>query len=414
MLKIKGGGGGGASKSASRGVGKDVVTRSEALHTEAEHLVVLRAVLRDDDGNDRNVLVDFPSFTHFERNGLAADISFAVPPLSREELRFAMDLTKRNMELTYESSGYGWVSSEKRNELRDDSARILLVRRAPARAAGASTGTGAAKTTAVTPPPPPAGAGAGAGADASAAAATTAAASDDATVGDLIGFVNLRFTVQGELYGESSGPTTTMVYDIQLVEEAQRKGLGKHLMALVELISRKWRISSVTVPLIRGTETREFFTDTLKGYRADDDMGEGDDQQEVLVKKLAVPRAAAVSAADAAAAQKLIDEVTKGAAALAAMKGGDASVTKAAAPTTPPRDAAAAASGAGAGAGEAASPDTVTAPLGSTSADGTGGDAPLTKAQKKRLRKKKAKAAAASGGAADADADAAVADGVTA
>lgn len=50
--------------------------------------------------------------------------------------------------------------------------------------------------------------------------------------GDLVGFVHYRFIVEEDI-------PVAYVYELQLETCAQRKGLGKFLMQLIELIARK-------------------------------------------------------------------------------------------------------------------------------------------------------------------------------
>lgn len=47
-----------------------------------------------------------------------------------------------------------------------------------------------------------------------------------------------RFTIQGEVMDIMVGEASLYVWDIQLEESVQRKGLGKHLLVLLELIAR--------------------------------------------------------------------------------------------------------------------------------------------------------------------------------
>ena len=64
-----------------------------------------------------------------------------------------------------------------------------------------------------------------------------------------LGFVHFRFTVQGEVIDAMSGETQVYVYDIHIEEEFQRKGLGKHLLIILELIARKEKMSFLSIPI---------------------------------------------------------------------------------------------------------------------------------------------------------------------
>lgn len=52
----------------------------------------------------------------------------------------------------------------------------------------------------------------------------------------IVGFVHYRFTLEEEV-------PVLYVYELQLEPRLQRKGLGKFLMQLIELIARKVKIS---------------------------------------------------------------------------------------------------------------------------------------------------------------------------
>ena len=59
-------------------------------------------------------------------------------------------------------------------------------------------------------------------------------------------------------------------HDIQVEEEFQRKGLGKHLMQVCELIGTKQRMKFVQLLLPNGSERAvNFLTSKMKGYDVD-------------------------------------------------------------------------------------------------------------------------------------------------
>ena len=75
MSKVSAGGGkqGKSGKSRSKGSGADIVSsRTESLATSRNTGVVtlLRKALRNDDGTERDLLAELPSFTKYARNGL--------------------------------------------------------------------------------------------------------------------------------------------------------------------------------------------------------------------------------------------------------------------------------------------------------------------------------------------------------
>jgi ribosomal protein S18 acetylase RimI-like enzyme len=177
----------------------------------------------------RDVLADFAAFAAFDRNGLACDISFTCPghaSWTPEVARFAFELTRANMRALYEAApGWGWKEGAKRAELADGENRYLVAR-AAARGSG-SSGAAVADPAAAPPPALPAAAAAAAGGAAGAVAEAAAC-----KPGDLLGFVSFRFLPEGEY-------DLLYIYELQMGPHAQRRGLGKHMMQICELVARK-------------------------------------------------------------------------------------------------------------------------------------------------------------------------------
>ena len=115
MSKVTGGGGGKSKggKSTSKGKGSEVAsTRQEKLSTSRNGDVVtlLRGALRNDDGSDKDLLAELPSFKAFKRNGLQLSIEFRTgKQLDKAEATACFRMTKVHMEEEYDLSGYGWV-----------------------------------------------------------------------------------------------------------------------------------------------------------------------------------------------------------------------------------------------------------------------------------------------------------------
>ena len=95
----------------------------------------------------------------------------------------------------YDASGYGWDDDDKIKELTEEGTRYLLVREKQL--------------------------------------------NYDDTPGRLVAFAHFRFTIQGEVMEEMVGETSLHVWDIHVEDVCQRKGLGKHLLTLMELIARR-------------------------------------------------------------------------------------------------------------------------------------------------------------------------------
>ena len=213
---------GGGSK-AKGGSVKDSVSRTVGLQTTRnEHIMVLRAALREaSTGKDRNVYKDFQAtFGRYKKDDLEAEIEFfAGAKLPDDVRRWALELCKRNMEAQYEASGYGWDDGLKEEEF-EDCSRFLV-------------------------------------------------AKDKATAAPLA-FLHFRFSLQGEIYQSMSGEPALIVYDLQVAEEAQRKGLGKRMMQLCELMANKTAMQHVMFRMVgEHAPPLAFIQGKLKGYEAD-------------------------------------------------------------------------------------------------------------------------------------------------
>lgn len=106
-----------------------------------------------------------PMFLKYNRNGLDnISIRFASS-LTTDELEWAFDLVKTNMEDIYDASGYEWDDDDKRSELTEEGTRFLLIHD------------------------------------------ESSTVDDSAGVVEkpLIGFVHFRFTVQGEVMDKMTG-----------------------------------------------------------------------------------------------------------------------------------------------------------------------------------------------------------------
>jgi GNAT superfamily N-acetyltransferase len=210
---------GGKSGSQSQ---TDVVTTSKQMRMAAHQsaMITIRAALFDDTGNDKDMAKGLEPMCKFDRNGLTAAIKFYPGnALPTELTEFTFDLAKTNMEEVYDSSGYGWADFDKQEELCDNASRFLV--------------------------------------------ATNA---DD----EPVAFVHFRISLQGDLREQLEGEASLIVYDLQVTAECQRKGLGKHMMMVLELIARKNKLSFLLVPVVHGNEAADnFFRQTLKGYVRD-------------------------------------------------------------------------------------------------------------------------------------------------
>ena len=96
---------------------------------------------------------------------------------------------------------YGWDDEDKHEELKEPAARFIIVREKPTVAWEQGTP---------------------------------------------VAFVHFRFTLQGECFNQMKGEPALFIYDIQVEEAFQRKGLGKHLMQVCEV---GWRMADISASL---------------------------------------------------------------------------------------------------------------------------------------------------------------------
>lgn len=225
---MKGQGGGGTAKGGGKsrsGGGSVAVTKTKARKTAALEgtILQLRAALFDERGQDKNVTIGIaPSFLTYQKNGLNINIEFS-PKLSEDDVEWAFEITRQHMESRYDASGYGWDDDDKERELTEDGARFLLLR--------------------------------------------------DANDGDkLIGYAHFRFTVQGEIIDAMAGDSCLFLVDLHLETPYQKKGLGKHIMVLLELIARREKMSRVSMPIYLGDDaTKTWLLQAVqRGYELDE------------------------------------------------------------------------------------------------------------------------------------------------
>lgn len=227
---MKGQGGGGTARGGGKtrsGGGATKIVKTSARKTKAieAKVLTLRKALFDDNGKDKNVLSGIAEgFKKFDRNGLNVDIVF-VPTLTDTQVDWAFDLARDHMEMIYNSSGYGWDDDDKVMELTEPGARFLLLKD--------RTKSGCEE--------------------------------------ELIGFAHFRFTVQGEVLDEMNGEPCLYLMDLHIVKSCQKKGLGKHIMVLLELIARQQGMSRVCVPVWLGhNECKAWVSEKLRGFQHDE------------------------------------------------------------------------------------------------------------------------------------------------
>jgi ribosomal protein S18 acetylase RimI-like enzyme len=242
------------------------MSRQNRTEDVQESIGKLRAALFDSSGKDKDVTATIaPAFMKYDRNDLKLSVEFATK-LSDAMKEWAFEMAKGNMEDIYDQSGYGWDDDDKMRELEEDGARFLVVKETPVRDADAN------------------------------ADPTANADTDNVTTGKPVAFVHFRFTVQGEVMDVMKGETSLYIWDIHVDESVQRKGVGKHLMLILELIARQQQMKMVSIPVQLHDETALSFVSNLRGFAPDADLkdliGFDSDMEgfEVFSKVLSAPK----------------------------------------------------------------------------------------------------------------------------
>lgn len=153
-------------------------------------------------------------FKKFDRNGVSLTIEFKRSvDLDEETKEFVFQLCKKNMQKLYESYGSnGWKDREKKEELSEEKACYLIVRNQEKQP---------------------------------------------------VAFVHFRFDLEFD-------EEVLYCYEIQLTEEFRRKGLGKFLMQILELMAYKTEMLKVMLTVFKSNDSAvKFFMDALK-FEVDD------------------------------------------------------------------------------------------------------------------------------------------------
>ncbi|XP_051632598.1 N-alpha-acetyltransferase 40 isoform X2 [Manacus candei] len=151
----------------------------------------------------------FPVFKKYDRNGLNVSIECRrVSGLEPSTLDWAFELTKANMQTLYEQSEWGWKEREKREELRDERAWYLLAR-------------------------------------------------DPDTAP--VAFSHFRFDVE-------AGDEVLYCYEVQLESRVRRRGLGKFLLQILQLVANSTQMKKVMLTVFKhNLGAFQFFREALHG-----------------------------------------------------------------------------------------------------------------------------------------------------
>ncbi|XP_053134496.1 N-alpha-acetyltransferase 40 isoform X3 [Hemicordylus capensis] len=155
----------------------------------------------------------FPVFKKYDRNGLNVSIECKrVSSLDPATLDWAFELTKVNMQTLYEQSEWGWKDREKRDEMTDDRAWYLI-------------------------------------------------ALKDGSVP--VAFSHFRFDVE-------CGEEVLYCYEVQLESKVRRKGLGKFLIQILQLVANGTQMKKVMLTVFKHNRgAYQFFREALQ-FEIDD------------------------------------------------------------------------------------------------------------------------------------------------
>lgn len=169
-------------------------------------------------------------FCNYTKNDLSVHLDFAsAASLSPEESNTMYELTKTNMLEQYnraaetDPTDWTWNEKKKRAEMGHEDARYLVARATPSGLVGETKAE---------------------------------------TMGELVGFAHVRFEMEGVV-------EVCYVYELQLAESAQKHGLGKRMMQLIELSSAKLKMKWVMLTVFKANVAAGNFYQKLK-YEVDE------------------------------------------------------------------------------------------------------------------------------------------------
>ncbi|XP_078516671.1 N-alpha-acetyltransferase 40 [Lissotriton helveticus] len=150
----------------------------------------------------------FPVFKKYDRNGLNISIEcIKVSGLDPATLDWAYELTKTNMQSLYEQSEWGWKDREKRDEMTDDRAWYLVAREESSQP---------------------------------------------------VAFIHFRFDVE-------CGDEVLYCYEAQLESKVRRKGLGKFLIQILQLMANSTQMKKVMLTVFKHNHgAYQFFREALQ------------------------------------------------------------------------------------------------------------------------------------------------------
>lgn len=183
---------------------KSLKGKEKKLKRKEEILKLNQAALAVKNANEvENPLNALIAFQKYKGKGLDFTIECKrVQALSEDEFVSVFGLLKANMQTLYENSSWGWNEKSKEEEMREDNARYLLAKDAD---------------------------------------------------NNVVAMSHFRFDVDEDI-------EVLYCYEVQLSEAVRRKGLGKFLMQILELMAMKGRMKKVLLTVFKANNNaRDFF-----------------------------------------------------------------------------------------------------------------------------------------------------------
>jgi ribosomal protein S18 acetylase RimI-like enzyme len=219
----------------------------------------------------KDQMAPFNAFRKYDRNGLDVTIeSFTLDTLPKDIFNWAFQLVKKNMREMYEKA-WGWSDNNKKNEMRDSGALYLvafqnmsshIVSSSSSSSSSSALSSGTQCEAAVSSPTV---SNTSANVSPSNVVTTT---NRDGTQSDGIqrrpvGFVYYRYDYEPEKKSE-----VLYVYEIQLEPEVTGKGLGKHLMQILELMALRHKMHWILLTVFKDNKRAlNFYLNHLKYIR---------------------------------------------------------------------------------------------------------------------------------------------------
>lgn len=204
-----------ATAAATATMGRKSSKAKEKKQKRLEERAAMDAVCAKVDAANRlgDPLEAFPVFKKYDRNGLNVSIECKrVSGLEPATVDWAFDLTKTNMQTMYEQSEWGWKDREKREEMTDDRAWYLI-------------------------------------------------AWENSSIP--VAFSHFRFDVE-------CGDEVLYCYEVQLESKVRRKGLGKFLIQILQLMANSTQMKKVMLTVFKHNHgAYQFFREALQ-FEIDD------------------------------------------------------------------------------------------------------------------------------------------------